>query len=59
MSKLVTKPYAINAAERVKTRQRKVKKAPDFMYGKGFNDIFNNEGLTHSFNIPQAWETVP
>ena len=28
------------------------------MYGKGFNDIFNDERLTHSFNIPQDWETV-
>lgn len=58
VSKLVTKPYTINTAERVKTRQRKVKKASDFMYGKGFNDIFSNERLTHSFNIPQGWETV-
>ena len=58
VSKLVTKPYMINTAERVKTRQRKVKKAPDFMYGKGFNDIFNNERLERSFNIPQGWETV-
>ena len=57
--KLVTKPYTINTAERVKTRQRKVKnKGPDFMYGKGFNDIFNNKRLTHSFIIPQGWETV-
>lgn len=58
VSKLVTKPYTINTAERVKTRQRKVKKASDFMYGKGFNDIFSNERLAHSFNIPQGWETV-
>ena len=58
VSKLVTKPYTINTAERVKTRQRKVKKASDFMYGKGFNDIFSNDRLTHSFNIPQGWETV-
>lgn len=58
VSKLVTKPYTINTAERVKTRPRKVKKASDFMYGKGFNDIFSNERLTHSFNIPQGWETV-
>ena len=28
------------------------------MYGKGFNDIFNNERLARSFNIPQGWETV-
>lgn len=49
VSKLVTKPYTINTAERVKTRPRKVKKASDFMYGKGFNDIFSNERLNYTF----------
>ena len=58
MPKLATKPYTINPAERAKTRHRKVKKGPDFMYGKGFNDIFSKKRLLHSYNIPQSWETV-
>lgn len=58
MPKLATKPYTITPAERVKTIHRKVKKGPDFMYGKGFNDIFSKKGLSHSYSIPQSWETV-
>jgi len=34
--KLVTKRYTIIIAERAKTRQCKIKKGPDFMYGKAF-----------------------
>ena len=36
----------IITAKTVKTRQRKVKKGPNFMYGKDFNDIFNNKTYT-------------
>ena len=43
MPKLATKPYTITPAVRVKTIHRKVKKGPDFMYGKGFNDIFSKK----------------
>ena len=56
--KLATKPYSINPAERAKTRHRKVKKGPDFMYGKGFNENVNNTNKSHTFKIPQEWETV-
>lgn len=56
--KVVAKPYAINPAERVKTKHRKVKKGPDFMYGKGFNHLINKERLLHNFTLPDNWETV-
>ncbi len=56
--KLAKKHYSISPAERAKTRHRKVKKGPDFMYGKGFNDIYSKKRLSHSYNIPQNWETV-
>jgi len=58
MHKLATKPYAITPAERAKTIHCKVKKVHDFMYGKGFNDIFSKKRLSHSYSIPQNWETV-
>ena len=58
MPKLATKPYAITPAERAKTIHRKVKKGHDFMYGKGFNDIFSKKRLSHSYSIPQNRETV-
>jgi len=46
MSKLATKPYTIIPAGRVKTIHRKVNKGPDFMYGKGLNDIFSKKTFT-------------
>jgi len=58
MPKLATKPYAITPAERVKTIHHKVKKGHDFMYGKGFNDIFSKKRLSHFYSIPPNWETV-
>ena len=58
VSKIVKKPYAINPAERVKTKHRKVMKGADFIYGKGFNKLFNEKRLSHTFNIPIGWETV-
>ena len=58
VSKIVKKPYAINPAERVKTKHRKVKKGPDFMYGKGFNELLNEKRLPYTFNIPYGWEAV-
>ena len=56
--KVVVKPYAIKPAERVKTKHPKVKKGPDFMYGKGFNHLINKERLFHNFTLPDNWETV-
>lgn len=58
MPTLATKPYTITPAERVKTIHSKVKKGPDFMYGKGFNDVFSKKRLSYSYSIPQSWETV-
>ena len=46
MPKLATKPYTITPTERAKTRHRKFKKGPDFMYGKGFNDISAKKTFT-------------
>ena len=40
-SKIVKKLSAINPTERVKTEHRKVNKGPNFMYGKGFNELFS------------------
>ena len=58
VTKIATKPYTINPAEIAKTKHRKVRKGPDFMYGKGLNDFFNKERLPQTFNIPNSWESV-
>lgn len=58
VSKIVKKPYTISPAERAKTKHRKVKKGTDFMYGSGFNELFNNKRLAYTFRIPNTWENV-